>query len=147
MMSRYVGQRLDPEGCEVYVIRDDGKQYPLPLYTQIRNHSPTGFEWGYNGSGPAQLALAILADHFGPDPAPSMCPFCGSAMRGWRCSAEVDCGYDAMTDQWRSIQGDVVHYQAFKEDVVQRFPAPGFSIDSQEIATWILKHAKRPVNR
>jgi hypothetical protein len=27
------------------------------------NHSPTGFEWGYCGSGPAQLALAILADH------------------------------------------------------------------------------------
>ena len=22
------------------------------------NHSPTGFEWGYGGSGPAQLALA-----------------------------------------------------------------------------------------
>jgi hypothetical protein len=27
---------------------------------QIRNHSPTGFSWGYNGSGCAQLALAIL---------------------------------------------------------------------------------------
>jgi hypothetical protein len=27
------------------------------------NHSPTGFEWGYAGSGPAQLALALLADH------------------------------------------------------------------------------------
>ena len=31
------------------------------------NHSPTGFEWGYGGSGPAQLALAILADHLGND--------------------------------------------------------------------------------
>lgn len=26
----------------------------------VRNHSPTGFVWGYGGSGPAQLALAIL---------------------------------------------------------------------------------------
>ena len=26
----------------------------------VRNHSPTGVEWGYNGSGPAQLALAVL---------------------------------------------------------------------------------------
>lgn len=25
-----------------------------------RQHSPTGFAWGYGGSGPAQLALAIL---------------------------------------------------------------------------------------
>lgn len=28
----------------------------------IHNHSPDGFEWGYPGSGPAQLALAILLD-------------------------------------------------------------------------------------
>lgn len=25
----------------------------------LRNHSPDGFNWGYGGSGPAQLALAI----------------------------------------------------------------------------------------
>jgi hypothetical protein len=31
------------------------------------NHSPTGFEWGYTGSGPAQLALALLADHLADD--------------------------------------------------------------------------------
>ncbi len=29
---------------------------------QLHNHSPAGFEWGYCGSGPAQLALAILLD-------------------------------------------------------------------------------------
>lgn len=29
---------------------------------KIYNHSPTGFEFGYGGSGPAQLALAILLD-------------------------------------------------------------------------------------
>lgn len=28
----------------------------------VREHSPTGFEWGYPGSGPAQLALALLLD-------------------------------------------------------------------------------------
>ena len=27
---------------------------------KIRNHSPTGFAWGYGGSGPAQLALGLL---------------------------------------------------------------------------------------
>ena len=26
------------------------------------NHSPTGFSWGYGGSGPAQLAFALLLD-------------------------------------------------------------------------------------
>ena len=29
---------------------------------KIWNHSPDGFNWGYIGSGPAQLALAILYD-------------------------------------------------------------------------------------
>ena len=30
---------------------------------EVANHSPTGFEWGYGGSGPAQLALALLLDY------------------------------------------------------------------------------------
>lgn len=30
---------------------------------KLANHSPSGFEWGYGGSGPAQLALAILLDY------------------------------------------------------------------------------------
>ena len=38
------------------------QEYPLP---HIVCHSPTGFETGYAGSGPSDLALAILADHFG----------------------------------------------------------------------------------
>ena len=40
---------------------------PLDLRLELRNHSPTGFCWGYNGSGPAQLALAILAHEFGDE--------------------------------------------------------------------------------
>jgi hypothetical protein len=38
---------------------------PLPPRTDLYNHSPTGFEFGYAGSGPAQLALALLADCVG----------------------------------------------------------------------------------
>ena len=34
---------------------------------RLRNHSPTGFSWGYGGSGPAQLALAILLNEYGAD--------------------------------------------------------------------------------
>lgn len=29
---------------------------------KYRNHSPDGFAWGYAGSGPSQLALAILLE-------------------------------------------------------------------------------------
>lgn len=37
----------------------------LPVRLDLANHSPDGFEWGYHGSGPAQLSLAILAHYFG----------------------------------------------------------------------------------
>lgn len=39
---------------------------PLPPRLDLVNHSPTGFAWGYHGSGPAQLALALLC-HVFPD--------------------------------------------------------------------------------
>jgi hypothetical protein len=35
----------------------------LPGKSQkMRNHSPDGFMWGYHGSGPAQLALAVMLE-------------------------------------------------------------------------------------
>lgn len=60
-MKRYQGTR---EG-HVGVVTVDGQ--PLNARLDLRNHSPTGFEWGYGGSGPAQLALALLADHLSDD--------------------------------------------------------------------------------
>lgn len=60
MSKIYEGDRYG----HVTVHTDDGA-YPLPLYLNVRNHSPTGFAWGYGGSGPSQLALAILMDLLG----------------------------------------------------------------------------------
>jgi Family of unknown function (DUF6166) len=59
-MKTYHGLRTD-SGCIVSV-KDDDNDYLLPWRCDLFNHSPTGLEWGYGGSGPAQLALAILAD-------------------------------------------------------------------------------------
>ena len=60
-MRLYQGIRTE-EGC--VVTADD---QPLDLRYDLRNHSPDGAEWGYGGSGPAQLALALLADATGDD--------------------------------------------------------------------------------
>lgn len=46
---------------EVYL---DGKQLALAESLKLRNHSPSGFSWGYGGSGPAQLALAVCLETF-----------------------------------------------------------------------------------
>lgn len=40
---------------------------PLNPRLDLYNHSPSGFEWGYCGSGPAQLALGLLTDHLEDD--------------------------------------------------------------------------------
>ena len=47
------------------VVTVDGR--PLPPRYDLRRLSSTGCEWTYNGAGPAQLALALLADHLGDD--------------------------------------------------------------------------------
>jgi hypothetical protein len=60
-MKTYEGRR---EGYAT-LVTVNGRQLNPRL--DLWNHSPTGFEWGYCGSGPAQLALALLADHLSDD--------------------------------------------------------------------------------
>ena len=49
-----VFKRLMPDG-------DPERLSPNPSL-KLRDHSPDGFQWSYCGSGPAQLALALLLD-------------------------------------------------------------------------------------
>ena len=65
-MVTYKGipERTPQGGFKVY--RDDELLSPEPSQKLI-NHSPDGFNWGYGGSGPAQLALAILLDTTGDE--------------------------------------------------------------------------------
>lgn len=60
-MKTYEGAR----GLAGALVTVDGK--PLPPRHDLRALSKAGFEWTYEGAGPAQLALALLADHFGDD--------------------------------------------------------------------------------
>lgn len=61
----YVGRRSIHCTVTVQEISKAVKPRKLNPRLDVRNHSPDGFEWGYGGSGPAQLALAILCEHFG----------------------------------------------------------------------------------
>lgn len=56
----YAGTRdpMAPFGQEC-TVTVDGE--PLDCRYDLLSASPSGFEWGYGGSGPAQLAIAILA--------------------------------------------------------------------------------------
>lgn len=58
-MTNYSGFR-DHTGHPHVSVDQGGTLRPLPHFVR---HSPTGMEWGYHGSGPADLARSLLA-HF-----------------------------------------------------------------------------------
>ena len=66
-MKTYTGTRT-AAGCAV-TVTDGGTSRALDPRFDLRTHSPDGFEWGYGGSGPAQLALALAADVLADDEA------------------------------------------------------------------------------
>ncbi len=59
--------RGDPHDNHVTVVDEAGIARVLDPRRDLRNHSPTGFAWGYTRSGPAQLALAILCHALNSD--------------------------------------------------------------------------------
>jgi hypothetical protein len=76
LSKKYVGMRHPQtrhpfrETTTIVSVVDGELASPLDAGYRYVNHSPTGFDWGYMGSGPAQLAFAILLDHFNaPGPA------------------------------------------------------------------------------
>lgn len=79
----------------------------VPKYLEEVNHSPTGFEWGYLGSGPSQLAYAILRVH---------------------CTILYD---DPAEDIPRQF------YMAFKEGFIACIQRDEWEIDSRLIDFWL----------
>ena len=80
---------------KVYV---DGRRLSPAFSQRVFNHSPGGFSWGYPGSGPAQLALAILLEVFDygipqykrGDPLPKYLQFKWDHVTDWSGDFEVD---------------------------------------------------------
>lgn len=68
MSKTYIGDRqlgrTKQGGFHVnfWIDEDNVKLLCAKPSQEIINHSPNGFNWGYGGSGPAQLALALLYD-------------------------------------------------------------------------------------
>ena len=60
-MKTYEGKRT----IDGLVVTVDGQ--PLDEHYAVKRFTKYGFEWTYEGAGPAQLALALLADHLADD--------------------------------------------------------------------------------
>ena len=61
----FIGKITPLNEREVFVRSEDGTEEALAVRHDLCNHSPIGFAWGYGGSRPAQLALAMLAYLYG----------------------------------------------------------------------------------
>ena len=55
--DHYIAEPIKPNG--LVMRRDDGGVWTKVPHV-VTYHSPTGYEWGYSGSGPADLALNII---------------------------------------------------------------------------------------
>lgn len=110
-MKLYGGDRREDGTVYVWVQEEETTR----SLRHVVLHSPTGFEWGYGGSGPADLALSILCDHFG---------YTGSRQpRPWPD--------DPFVRAW-----DL--HQAFKWDHVSKWPSEGhWRIESGDIERWV----------
>lgn len=104
---------------EAYVVVqdvvDDGPSGRRPL-THVSYHSPDGFEWGYAGSGPADLALAILADYFDEPP-----EFVLAALRS----------------MWTPRSKAAALHQSFKEAFVATEHRGEWQLPGDEIEAWL----------
>ena len=131
----YVGHRAPDGGTTV--TRPDGSPLPLAPSLAIRNHSPTGWEWGYHGSGPAQLALALLLDLTGdPDTAAARYQDFKAAhvaiwrgrtwaldpadLRGWLAAADR---HARALEQW-SNRNKPVEVDARETPIIEPRPSP-----------------------
>lgn len=54
----FLGVRHEDTHAAIVTIVKDGA--PIVKLPHVRFHSPGGFEWGYEGSGPADLSLSLL---------------------------------------------------------------------------------------
>src|ERR1700709_1140157 len=89
-MKTYEGER----GLSGAVATVDGR--PLDPRFDLARFNKTGFEWTYNGPGPKQLALALLADHLG-DNAPALA----------LCDAFTRDGGASLDNAWRWTSADI----------------------------------------
>ena len=103
------------------------ESYPLP---HCILHSPTGFEVGYLGSGPADLAASIIADY----------------LEVPKREMEAEYRGDGHTPRARRALG---LYQLFKRDVIAKYELKhGEYFDLSRVGEWIdrAEHPEPPAS-
>jgi hypothetical protein len=102
-------------------VRRHGQTQPL---THYKRKSPSGFSWGYAGSGPSELARCMLAEFLG------LTPIAEEAPKRW----------NARPGDIPEIDGGL--YQEFKFAFIAGLPQNGGSwqLEGEKIAAWLREH-------
>lgn len=113
---------------DVILHRDEDGTARATLPHRHVHHSPTGFEFGYGGSGPADLALNILA-----------------------AFVAVPIEHEVPEERWGDeavqlhdgsyVSGAVWHlHQEFKRRFVATLPRGGGTIRADDVRAWLREH-------
>lgn len=109
-------------GTEARVFVVGGNSESMEDLPHYPFHSPSGFEWAYHGSGPAELARCILLHH------------CGLAARKPSGSSWCEEVYDPESGEPAELP---VSYQEFKADVISKLDRRGFELRRSVVVEWI----------
>jgi len=120
--SEIVCTRRRFEGPEPF----DGEIAEVSIPQAHKHHSPTGYEWGYLGSGPADLALNILALFLPLDRAPAR----STPEKLW----------DGTKVSLRAFQ----LHQYFKRDMIATIPHDGGVLAQRDIVNWLAGYGVHP---
>lgn len=116
-MINYRITRYDASTLECRIHEDDKVSREL---VHVPLHSPTGFNSGYLGSGPADLALALLVHHLGEDPITVM---------------------DIARNRIGGVSKALDMHQRFKADIVAHIclaDGESYNLPDTRIGQWIL---------
>lgn len=120
---KYFVSKNDITSCWKKTLHIDGreiKREKINSCTSFVNHSPDGFQWGYLGSGPAQLAFAILFDFI---------------VENNKNNTIIE-----------SVNLTKKYYQKFKEDVISKIHKENdFNLDASIIDSWLIKNKQEQI--
>lgn len=139
----------NPAGGRLVLVETPDGDVIGPLRHVVK-HSPSGYTWGYAGSGPADLALSLLTDALGEA---AKCATCNGTRRVvFPTNAEDPVAFDPENPEhvrlaeytegpltcWDCEGGTRrLPYQAFKFAFVARWPE-SWTIRRSEILAWLV---------
>ncbi|MDO9334140.1 MAG: DUF6166 domain-containing protein [Dehalococcoidales bacterium] len=90
-----------------FLVTKDGQALSPGKSQKVWNHSPNGFNWGYGGSGPAQLALALLLEETDKDTAVRL-----YQRFKWEVVAPIPLGFESscVSEAWELTSGQIQNW-------------------------------------